>query len=418
MKPLAPAILLFSAVIAFSADALADSPTDLITQGKVFGELRYRYEWVEQGGLPRTATADTLRANLGFETGVYRNFKALVEGQSIRRIGDDDFNDTTNGKVAYPVIADPENNEFQQAWIMWSGIPKTSLKLGRQHIILSNHRFFSNVGWRQNDQTYDAATAVFRPLDKASLQYSYVWNVNRVFGNHNAIPDFTGDTHVIHGEYALADWLKLTAYAYLLDIRQGPAPFAPGALSSQTYGAQAAGKVPLGGDWTFQYLAEYAVQSDRGSSPLDYREPYFHLLPGLQWKNVTLQAGFESLGGDGTSAVQTPLALLHGFNGWADKFLNTPAGGLEDAYGRAAYKIAGLHDFVDGTVVEAVYHDFGAENTSMDYGKEWNFQVSKTFKTEGFVIKEWSVAAKYADYDADGLFTDTNKAWLMFGVKY
>lgn len=401
-----------------AAPALADSPSNLITGGKIFGELRYRYEWVEQAGLPRTATADTVRANLGFETGSYKDFKALVEGQSVLHIGDTDFNDTTNGKVTYPVIADPDSNELQQAWIMWSGIPKTSLKVGRQHIILSNQRFFSNVGWRQNDQTYNAATVLFRPLDGASLQYSYVWNINRIFGENNPIPDFTGNTHIVHGEYAFTDWLKISAYAYLIDIKQGPAPFAPEALSSQTYGAQATGKIPMGKDWSFQYLAEYASQADYNNSPVNYREAYYHFSPGISWKNLTLKGGFESLGGNGTNAMQAPLGLLHAFNGWADKFLNTPAGGLEDAYGHAAYKIAGLHKLVDGTVAEAAYHDFKAENFSMDYGKEWNFQISKTFKVDNAFIREWSIAAKYADYNADGLLTDTNKAWLVLGTKF
>ena len=31
-------------------------------------------------------------------------------------------------------------------------------------------------------------------------------------------------------------------------------------------------------------------------------------------------------------ALQTPLATLHKFNGWADLFLTTPNAGLEDAY--------------------------------------------------------------------------------------
>ncbi len=35
---------------------------------------------------------------------------------------------------------------------------------------------------------------------------------------------------------------------------------------------------------------------------------------------------------DSGKAFRTPLATLHVFNGWADKFLTTPAAGLDDRY--------------------------------------------------------------------------------------
>lgn len=394
------------------SQAHADSPEDLIKKGKVFGELRYRYENVDQDGIVKTATANTLRANLGFETGTYYDFKALIEGQAVRHMGHDDFNDTTNGKGTYPIIADPENSEFNQAWIMWSGLPYTSFKLGRQIINFDNQRFVGAVGWRQNDQTFDAGTVTVKPLEKLALVYNYIWNINRIFGEHHAIPDYSGDTHLLHAEYAYADWLKAVAYGYFTDLEEAQN------LSSQTVGMQFTGKAPLNDDWKLQYLGEYARQSDRKDNPNNYDASYFHVTPSLIWKDVTFQVGFETLGGNGTQAFQTPLATLHAFNGWADKFLVTPANGLEDAYIRVGYKVSGINTWVDGTTLDAIYHDFNAEDTSADYGKEWNFQIAKTFKTEDFVAKEWTITAKYADYNADTLNTDTNKFWLMLGTKF
>lgn len=391
---------------------MAESPEDLFRNGKFFGELRYRYENVEQDGLARTATAQTLRANLGFETGSFYNFKALIEGQSVQHLNDDHFNDTTNGLGTYPVVADPENNEFNQAWIMWSGIPKTDLKLGRQNIMFDNQRFVGNVGWRQNDQTYDAATVTAKPVDKLVINYNYVWNVNRIFGEYSAIPDYSGDTHLLHLEYTFFDWLKAAAYGYFLDLEEA------NNLSSNTEGLQLTGKRDINSDWKFQYLAEYARQSDARDNPNNYSASYFHVTPSVMWKGVTLQTGFEVLGGDGVNAFQTPLATLHAHNGWADKFLTTPANGLEDIYARIGYKLEGIHQSVDGTMLDAVYHDYSSEEGSDDYGHEWNFQVSKTFKTEGFVTKDITLTAKYADYNADTFATDTEKFWLMAGVKF
>lgn len=392
--------------------ALGESPEDLFRNGKFFGELRYRYENVEQGGIAKTATANTLRANLGFETGSYYNLKALVEGQSIQHLGTDHFNDTTNGLGTYPVIADPESNEISQAWIMWSGIPKTDLKLGRQNIMLNNHRFVGNVGWRQNDQTYDAATLIVKPFDKMTLNYHYVWNVNRIFGEHSAIPDYSGNTHLLHLEYVFSNWLKATAYGYFLDLHEDKN------MSSDTEGLQFTGKYDFNNDWIFQYLAEYALQLDARDNTKNYNASYFHVAPSVMWKGLTLQMGFEVLGSDGINAFQTPLATLHAYNGWADKFLTTPANGLEDIYARVSYKIADAHETINGTSLDAIYHDFNAEEGASNYGYEWDFQVSKTFKTEGFVTNDVTVTAKYADYNADTFATDTEKFWLTAGVKF
>lgn len=400
------------AALAQISPVWAQSLEDAVSNGKIFGEMRYRYEQVEQEGIPRTATANTLRASMGFETGIYKGFNALVEAQTVRHMGGDKFNDTVNGNAAYPVIPDPENSEFNQAWLAWSGPAGFSVKAGRQQILLDNQRFVGNVGWRQNDQTFDAASVAFAPSDKTSFSYSYVWNVNRIFGEHSAIPDYTGNTHLLHGEHAFADWLKVSAYGYFTDINEAPAS------SSRTLGMQATGKVPLNGDWKFQYLAEYARQRDSKNSPLRYSEDYFHIAPSLSWKNLTLQAGYESLGGNGTSAFQTPLATLHAFNGAADKFLVTPAGGLEDAYGRIAYKIENAEKWINGTTLEAAYHDFRAQSTSVDYGTEWDFQVRKSFTTKDFVVKNWTVSAKYADYQADQHMTDTKKLWLTVNTKF
>jgi hypothetical protein len=191
------------------------------------------------------------------------------------------------------------------------------------------------------------------------------------------------------------------------------------ASSSRTLGLRLTGEKPLNEKWSFLYEAEAAEQNDHGNNTADYEAAYYHVSPGLKWGGLTLAAGYESLEGDGTSAFQTPLATLHAFNGWADKFLTTPANGLEDAYGKISYKVSGLGPWADNTVFDVAYHDYNAEKNSTDYGTEWNFQVGRTFKTENtYPFKEWSVSLKYADYNADQLYTDTEKAWLTLGAKF
>jgi len=161
-------------VLATSSPAKADAFNDLLTKGKVFGEARYRIEKVEQAGLVNESLARTVRASVGYETGTWQGFKGLAELQSVQHAGTTRFNDSVNGKATYPAITDPENNEVNQAWISFTGMPKTTLKVGRQVVNLDNQRFIGSVNWRQNDQTFDAATAGFAPTEKTNLMYGYV----------------------------------------------------------------------------------------------------------------------------------------------------------------------------------------------------------------------------------------------------
>ena len=123
------------------------------------------------------------------------------------------------------------------------------------------------------------------------------------------------------------------------------------------------------------------------------------------------KVGYEVLGSDnGRGSFQTPLATLHKFNGWADKFLGTPAGGLEDLYGSLSYKV-GVDGPLKGMKFDAVYHDFSAD-IGGDYGSEIDLQVSKKFG------KNYYAGLKFAHYSADGFATDTQKIWFTLGASY
>ena len=103
----------------------------------------------------------------------------------------------------------------------------------------------------------------------------------------------------------------------------------------------------------------------------------------------------------------TPLATLHKFQGWADKFLTTPANGIEDLYVNASanFKAFGGLDSL-GLVLS--YHDYQAEHISADYGSEVNASVTAKFQKVAFMLK-------YADFSQGVLATarDTNKLWMQ-----
>src|SRR3546814_3293516 len=75
--------------------------------------------------------------------------------------------------------------------------------------------------------------------------------------------------------------------------------------------------------------------------------------------------------GNGVVAFQTPLATLHAFNGWADRFLSTPGNGLEDIY----VGVGGKHGQWNW---QALWHDFSADRGGADYGTELDAQDRKS----------------------------------------
>ena len=96
--------------------------------------------------------------------------------------------------------------------------------------------------------------------------------------------------------------------------------------------------------------------------PRDFDLDYATAELTATWKQFGLGAGMEILEGNGAKGFTTPLATLHKFQGWADKFLATPANGIEDTYVNAAASlkaIAGLDTL--GLVLG--YHDYQAENS-------------------------------------------------------
>ena len=392
---------------AYASDE-ADTLTEAITQGKANFGLRYRLENVDQSGFSEEATASTLRTSLKYATKSFRGFSGVVEFDNVTNIGDDDYNSTSNGKTQFPVIADPEGTEVNQAYLVYTGFDKTTLLAGRVAHNMNNQRFVGTVGWRQNDQSFDMAAIINKPSEDLTFTGAYVWNVNRIFGDNHAFGDLDTNTFIFDGKYTGFRYGNITAYGLMIDLNDAPVF----GLSSKTFGVRFDGKHKMEvSNLTALYEAEFATQSDYEDSPLDYSAQYYHLAAGLKSNGLTGKLGVELLGSDdGVASFQTPLATLHKFNGWADKFLATPAGGLEDFYGSLSYVIDMDGPF-KGLKFDAVYHDFSAD-TGGDYGNEIDLQVSKKF------AKHYFASVKFADYNTDGHATDTQKLWISLGAKF
>jgi len=382
--------VMVTGLLPFAAGA-ATALGDALTGGKAALDVRYRYEYVDQNNSLKNANASTVRSRLGYGSGDFHGVTAYLEFENITAVGAEDYNSGANGKTGYSVVPDPEGSEVNQAYLAWSGLPATQLKYGRQRIILDNQRFVGSVGWRQNEQTFDAFSIVNTSLPNMVATYAHLTNANRITGTNAEMR-----TDLLNVSYSGIAAGKLTAYAYLLDYLKSAGQ------STQTLGLRFSGATALGEASKLLYTLEYAQQGDYGNNPASYTLHYSLAEVGGMVGGITGKVGYEVLEGDGTHSVQTPLATLHAFNGWADQFLVTPANGLQDVYLSVGGSVAGVK-------LLAAYHDFAADKGGDDYGKEWDLQVLKK------INKIYTLIAKYAAYSAGAAAgkVDTNKLWLV-----
>ena len=394
MKRLSPKVLAVAvtlAVVAGPAAAQVRTLDAALARGDASGAFNLRYEGVDEDNALKNATAVTLRSALKYTTAPYKGFTAVVEAEDVRAVGTDDYSVPTTGfnTGKYSVINDPETTEVNQAYLQYITGGFTA-RFGRQDLRYDNQRFIGAVGWRQDNQTFDAVTLEYKK-DAAlvyTLDYHYLTQRNRIFAERG---DINSSDHLFHGVINTPVG-QLAGYAYLLeeDI----------ALSNglDTYGARLTGTRRLGGfDWT--YLAEYATQeSERGAAKFD--ADFYNLEGGVTIKGTTAKLGIESLGSDrGLYGFSTPLATLHAFQGWADQWLATPTQGIDDVYFSLARTI------FTGTAT-FVYHDYSADRSSAtvdDLGDEINLQWVFPFRNN------YQIGVKYADYSQGDLAAKVDK---------
>ncbi len=370
--------------------------------GQVKLNMRMRYENVNtEETTARTAEAFTLRIRGGYLSPKFHGLQGYAEFEVNQDIGINDYNASRNGVMrpkGFDVIQDPQDTELNQLWVSYSGIPDTVAKVGRQRIKIDNDRFIGNVGWRQLEQTFDAALITNTSLPNTTIKAGYIDGVKRIFSDSEEMT-----APFLNMSYDFKGYGKLTGYGYWLDYDE----MTSYGKSNQTYGVRFNGKTKVTDDVKVLYTAEYAHQSDYEDNPFGYDADYYHVIGGVSAFGVTLKGGMEILGGEGGMGqrFQTPLATGHAFNGWADVFLGTPVHGLRDVYGSATAVIKGVK-------MMAVYHDFTDDTGSMEYGNEYDFLITKKFG------KHYSLLAKYAYYDADTIATDRQKFWIQAGMSF
>lgn len=388
----------------------ADAVTDALKDGKLTFQVRPRYEFVNDDALAAAdpAKALTVRTVLGYKTAPISGITGYLEAEDIRALVDDYNVPVVQPNAKYATVVDPENTAINQAWLAGYGF-----KLGKQKLVFNNARFIGDVGWRQDDQTFTAlGYEKAKLLSWLDVQAAYATKVAMINGQ-------TGDIRlpVVNVKARTPVGANVTLFWAGLEGKEaaGLTPAAAGLVANTGSDKSREYRVVRidGKKGKFLYDASFGKQSSyadgttANAPDADYRD----LQLGYDFGPLVVKLQQEKL----EKGFQTPLATLHAFNGWADRFLVTPVTGLIDTNVKFSGKAAGLG------LALAVHH-FEADIGSAKFGNEIDASVSKTF------TPNWSGMIKVAHFDGSGEVTapagqvayskDLTKAWVQIDYKF
>ena len=344
---------------------------------KIHLNVRARIGLADINGF-ENSEAYTIRTRAGIEIKPLYGFSPFVEGEYTWSIADSQYYDGTgSNNRGQSIIADPENIELNQGYLQWAHEDLLGQELvnsplgvkargGRQRIIYDDARWIGNVGWRQNEQTFDAFHGVSNfGIDGLTVQAGYLWDIRRIFGNPGSPrgnKDFSSKSTIVNANYQINDAHDVTGFVYLLDF-ENDSPV----NSSNTYGVRAKGRFGLTEELSLGYVFSYAFQTEAGKNPVDYDAHYGWANLDLKLKEVgSIGVTYEHLGSDdGNAVVQTSLSTAHKFNGFADAFLNNNGtDGLRDLHVTVApvlpWKFKG----------KVIYHEFWGDDSGDHAGRE------------------------------------------------
>ncbi|MBX9642510.1 MAG: alginate export family protein [Novosphingobium sp.] len=376
-------------------------------------DARLRYEHVDTPTL--NADAVTIRMRAGAELKHKSGLSFLAEGEGTLAIVDN-YNAfpfaivDTQRRMAYAVVPDPMNIELNRLQVQYKS-KKVTVTVGRQRINLDDQRFVGSVGWRQNEQTFDAARLEAR-VGPISLDGTYAMSQRTIFGIDAGPRQALDGDFAFMGASAKLGPVTVKAFSYLLnyDLKEQSGALATTNADTQTYGLRAVGAFNLSPKTKLTLTGSYARQMDWKTNPIDYSAEYVLTEASLTHGPLAVTGGYEKLGANNGRAVQTPMATLHKFQGWADLFLTTPAGGIEDWNLSANYKFTGVKA-LPGLNAAVTFHRFESDAGSLHYGDEWDASI-------GFKVGRAAVLLKYANFNAAAFGTDTRKLWLQFELAY
>jgi hypothetical protein len=378
-----------------------------LTGGDVNADINLRYEHVAREGV-NDAEALTIRSRVGYTTGAYYGLSGKLEIENVWSPFDVNYDNGVNGRTSFARIPDPQSTEINQGYLQFAAYD-TTLRAGRQVITFDDRYFVGDSAWRQNQTSYDGLRLETKALPHVTANYAYVFDEHNNIGNASSAGSRGSDSHLLNVKTDVMPGTDLRAFVYRINL-DDKAP----TLSSSTYGIEAAPKYKVAQDWTLSGLASYAYQQDAARNPNNYGLNFYRVVGGADYQQINAKLGYEVFEGNGTASFTRPFGNNFSPQGRSDVISTkvTIPNGLRDYWARLEYRLAGVHEAVDGLLMGGEYHSFEAQHISRHYGSEYNLYLNKNFGDRFTAELVW------ADYSADKLSFDTQKLVAQFTVKF
>ncbi|MDH4944170.1 hypothetical protein [Sulfurimonas sp. C5] len=418
MKKIMSSVVALLALTGAYTVAGAEDGINVFSDIKLDGEIRPRYEFVDDGKVT-TANANAYTARLKLKATAnlleIEGLSTSIGVISVNNFGSNTYNwngtNYNDGSKNYSTVVDPQTAMVSNAELNYK-MGKTLFHIGRSQVNLDNQRFIGTVGWRQFERSYDTVFVSDESVENLSLLAAWVYGIQGVKEN----PTTDTNSILLHAAYKVNDMLKVTAYDYMI------------ADAYDTVGFALTGDISA--DFSkFDYRAEFAQQNDatmniHGGAKTQADASYYNLDFGANISGVIAGVNYEFLSGttgsDGKTAFNPSLGTNHKFNGWADMFYvaSVPQGGLKDFNVRLGYTNKEFGKLL------AVYHQFTADKnmaaasgTTDDLGSEFDVLYAHSLP----FVKDISALIKYASYSkgkATGYTNDVEKMWVMLDYKF
>lgn len=263
----------------------------------------------------------TQRARLTLKATHDHGHTIVVQLQDVRQWGE------ANGPADFRA----EGLDAHQAYAELALPADISLRLGRQELILDDHRLIGNLGWAQRGFTFDGLTARLKTGKLTLTGLGFVLSETDMDPDGTVAPDRAEVALMgLHGNYAMGKALSASLLAISrrnqlnIEDRHTVGLFAKGATSGVSYQLDA-------------YLQLGKLGDEDISAWLAAARLGYSMSGG--WRSG-LMLWFEAISGDGKpqGAFDTLYATNHKFYGEMDFFLNIPVHtgllGLQDIGGR------------------------------------------------------------------------------------
>jgi len=376
------AMLLCFMTAGWSVAAVLDDLTAALKAGKADVGVLTSFEYKNRDDATSPAKQLSIRTRIGYQTGEFHHVRLYAQFHNLTNAWEE-FRHADGGDSDRDLIADPDGNRLYKAYLDYSALPQTTVRLGRQEIILDDARLLGNIGWRLNGQSFDAVTVTNKSITDLTLFAGYVNQVNTIALTHVDLDHF----YLINANYAGIKNHHVSVYGYLLDTESK----ADSARDSATYGVRIVGKPCI-----VNYAVDYTLQTDFADGE-DHDADMLNLYVGATVAPVDFGVGYSYISGqDGDDRpFDTLYSTAHKFNGFADLFLSTNGGGLtpglQDYYAKIGTSFFGVK-------LSVIYHYFDSyEDDHFDgtYGDEVDVVVVKP------ISDNLKLLVKYANFMQD-----------------